>query len=600
MSDSSTSYDEYRRRAEAEMGADIDLLDADGKKKSQVTLLIELAARWETFHDADDDAYAVIETGDARQVHPIRSRAYRRLLSRDFLELTGKGCNGNSISDALATIEARAIHHAERRDVYLRTAHIRFSHAATSKIILDIGDESWSVIEVTGDGWRVLDRSPVEFIRKGGVAPLPRPERGGSISELDRFLNVDPPQMRLAIGWILRALSGVGPYPVMVLQGEHGTGKSTATRVLRAFTDPSTVPLRAPPRDVSDLLVSAGNNHVVALDNLSGLNNELSDCLCRFATGGGLDKRKLFTDQEQILVDIQRPVIVNGIDDIATRPDLLSRAIVLILPVIDSRVIKSDEGFRREFDEAKPRIFGAILDALSCALRRVDTVRIERKPRMVDFALWATAAEPALGWADGAFMDAYDDMHRTAIIDGIDASPVGSTLVEYLRSIEPVDTWSPSPTHLFETLTERAGLRSKQKSWPHSPRGMGNILRRLAPSLRALGICFEQGSGTGHHDRSYRFYRVAEKAPNAPNAPKPSNGAASTWAHPKTDTPNLGASHGDTPKLGEAPTDAPNDAPTLKPSNGAASGDFWADLGASGAFSPTSPKKGEHIEGDRI
>lgn len=588
-------------RAEAEMGSDIDLLDADGKKKSQVTLLIGLAARWETFHDRDDHAYAVIKTAGARQVHPIRSQAYRRLLSRDFLERTGKGCNGNSISDALATIEARAIHHAERRDVYLRTAHIRFSHAATSNtIVLDIGDESWSVIEVTGDGWRVLDRSPVEFIRKGGVAPLPRPERGGDIRELERFLNLDAPQLRLAVGWILRALSGAGPYPVMVLQGEHGTGKSTATKVLRALTDPSTVPLRSPPRDVSDLLVSASNNHVVVLDNLSGINAEISDALCRFATGGGLDKRKLFTDQEQILVDIQRPVMVNGIDDIATRPDLLSRSIILNLPVIDSISRQSDEAFAEAFEAAKPRIFGAVLDALSCALRRVGSVHLERKPRMADFALWVTAAEPALGWADGAFMAAYDTMQRNAVADGIDASPVGSTLVEYLRSIEPVDTWSPSPTHLFETLTERAGLRAKQKSWPHSPRGMGNILRRLAPSLRALGICFEQGSGTGHHDRSYRFYRVAEKAPNAPKAPKPSNGAASTWAHPKTDTPNLGASHGDTPKLGEAPTDAPNDAPTPKPSNGAASGDFWADLGASGAFFPISPKKGEHIEGDRI
>ena len=47
--------------------------------------------------------------------------------------------------------------------------------------------------------------------------------------------------------------------------------------------------------------------------------------------------RRLFTDQDEILLTAARPVILNGIEDVITRPDLADRAILLMLAPIAER-----------------------------------------------------------------------------------------------------------------------------------------------------------------------------------------------------------------------------------------------------------------------
>jgi hypothetical protein len=536
----------------------ISLFDDEGRPKSQATVLIELAAQWEVFHDADNIGYIVIIRNSTREVWPIRSTAFKQWLSGAFYQLADKGCNGNAIADAINTIEARAIHDGKEAAVYLRVARV------DEKIYLDFCDEKWRVLEISPEGWHILDESPVYFVRKKGMAPIPVPIKGGLVADLRRFLNIDDGHFELVVGWILGALRGKGPFPVLVLQGEQGTGKSTTSRALRTFIDPSTVPLRSPPREVRDLLVSAVNNHLVVLDNLSGLNPELSDCLCRFATGGGLDARALFTDMEQVLVDIQRPVLVNGIDDIATRPDLSERSMILNLPVIDAAKRRDERSFWAEFEAAKPGIMGALLDSLSCALRLESSVTLLRKPRMADFALWVVAAEPALKWKAGAFMLAYDKNQGDAIEAGIEASPVGSTLLELLRD---GGKWIGSPTHLLNELTNKAGNLAKSKAWPQSTKGLSNILKRLAPSLRRLGVSVEGGKD-GHGNRCYSITQSPKHPPYPP--------------YPPEATADAGLDTADSTADSQSTADAKTDPPYQKASNDAASGGYGTYGGYNG------------------
>ncbi len=564
--------DDYRARVDEQMAGGelpaVDLEDADGKKKSQSTLLIELADRFELFHDPDLNAYAV-DTGVIRRVYAVRSKDFRNRLSGDFFALTGKGCNGNAVSDALATIEAKAVHQGERRPVYLRVARV------DDCLYVDLADDRWRVVRVTADDWSILDRSPVDFIRRAGMAPFPDPVAGASIEQLRDFINVEPDDFSLLVGWVLGAYRARGEYPILVLQGEEGSGKSTAGRVLRALTDPSTVPLRSPPKTIDDLLVSATGNHVVALDNLSGITAEIADALCRLSTGGGMDKRKLFTDSEQVLVDLTRPIIVNGIDQIATRSDLASRSIIVRLPSI-TRQISSEEKFRQDFAEALPGLFGVVLTGLSASLAR-GYFEIEGRVRMVDFVRWVSMAEPALGWRQGTFLDRFVHMRSRAIEDGLEASPLGSTLMEYMASIGPVRAWSPTPTHMLETLTEVAGARAKSKSWPQSPRGLLNAMSRLAPSLRAVGITFTKDE---NHDRRYHIHSTGKKAPHAPQAPQPGNDAGSGGALGKADTP--AGAHPYAPNDGDTPL-APAIRPELEATGGAGSSGFMGARGARGA-----------------
>ena len=142
----------------------------------------------------------------------------------------------------------------------------------------------------------------------------------------------------MVVAWALACLRNRGPYPVIVLSGEQGSAKSTFSAILRALLDPNTAPLRALPREDRDLFIAASNGHVLAFDNVSGLPAWISDTLCRLATGGGFAVRQLYTDQDEVLFDAARPVILNGIEDIVTRPDLADRAVFLTLePIPEER-----------------------------------------------------------------------------------------------------------------------------------------------------------------------------------------------------------------------------------------------------------------------
>ena len=89
--------------------------------------------------------------------------------------------------------------------------------------------------------------------------------------------------------------------------------------------------------------------------------------LCRISTGGGFATRQLYTDSEETIIDATRPILLNGIDTVATRGDLLDRALVVTLPRVDA--YRAETEIWKGFDEAAPKLFGAMLDALSTATR---------------------------------------------------------------------------------------------------------------------------------------------------------------------------------------------------------------------------------------
>ena len=238
-----------------------------------------------------------------------------------------------------------------------------------------------------------------------GDAGTARAGRGGSVNDLRHFVNVTDEEWPLLLGWLLAAMRPRGPYPVLCLHGEQGSAKSTTARaVLRALVDPGRAPLRSEPKEPRDLMIAASNGAVLAFDNLSHVPAWLSDALCRLSTGGGFATHELYTDNEEVIFDAMRPVILTGIEELATRSDLLDRAVLLTLPTIpedrrrpEARVLGGVRCCRA--GDSRP-----LLTAVSEAMRRLPAVKVSRLPRMADFALWATAGERALGLADGTFV----------------------------------------------------------------------------------------------------------------------------------------------------------------------------------------------------
>jgi hypothetical protein len=317
----------------------------------------------------------------------------------------------------------------------------------------------------------------------------------------------------LVVEWLIAALRGRGPFPILVLHGEQGSAKSTTARVLRALVDPNTAPLRSEPRDLRDLMIAAANASVVCLDNISRIPPFLSDGLCRLSTGGGHSTRELYTDSDEKLFDAQRPVILNGIEEIAVRGDLLDRALILYLPSIPEEKRRPEKEFWRDFESARPAILGALLTVVSGALRRLPKVRLANMPRLADFAVWATAAEPGLGLPDGTFLGAYAKNVTAANDLALEASPI----TDSLRKLVAEDGFQGTASDLLKDLTQRTDESTRrQKGWPQNGQGLSNTLRRLAPNLRKCGI--EVTFSRGKDRRRRRLIVLREIASDASTA----------------------------------------------------------------------------------
>jgi hypothetical protein len=420
------------------------------------------------------------------EVCPLESTRFRRLLGRIFFKQKKRSVNRNALADAINTLAGLACYEGEEEQVHLRVAW----HG--KNILIDLCDAAWRVIKVTPDGWEILDESPVAFVRTGSMQSLPKPVQGaGSIEELWKLLNISKAQRPLVAGALLNAFHPDGPYLVTNYVGEQGTAKTCAARMHRMLVDPNENPLRSPSREERDLLAQAANNRCVAFDNLSSLPLWLSDALCRLATGGGHSARTLYTDLEEISLSVKRPVILNGIEDVATRPDLAERALQIELEEIRGKRILEKDLWQR-FERERGRIFTVILDALSAALRELP--RVEREfsswPRMADAAMWATAGETAFGWKRGTFMAAYRRNLDESAMAAVEANPVGVALRELLAKQHE---WSGEPAELLKTLNDSVSEEQRRaRGWPQNVRSLGHCLRRLAPALRRAGIGYER------------------------------------------------------------------------------------------------------------
>jgi hypothetical protein len=295
--------------------------DTGGPRPRQADILIGLAQSAELFHAPDGTTFADIDIQSHRETWPVRHKGFRRWLARRFFEATEGAPSSEALQSALNVIESKAHFDGPERVVYLRVGGL------DGCLYLDLCDKLWRSVEIDANGWRIVDKPPVRFRRSAGMQALPVPISGGSLKALRSFLNVKTDNdFVLAVAWVLACLRDCGPYPVLALSGEQGSAKSTFSAILRALLDPNTAPLRALPREDRDLFIAASNGHVLAFDNVSGLPAWISDTLCRLATGGGFAVRQLYTDQDEVLFDATRPVILNGIEDIVTRPDLADRA----------------------------------------------------------------------------------------------------------------------------------------------------------------------------------------------------------------------------------------------------------------------------------
>lgn len=461
------------------------------------------------FHTHQKESYATIQVNSHRENWALQSKEFRELLEHQYYKMTGTMPSSKTITNDLRILEGKARFEGPELPVHLRIAEME------DRIYLDLANPDWEVVEITATGWCIVNDPPVKFRRSSSMCALPHPLSEGTIEDLRPFVNVESEDdWRLLVSFILSTFHPRGPYPVLVLHGPHGAAKSSLMRVVRGLIDPNHAPIRKLPRSEQDLFISANKGWVLAFDNLSALSSEASDALCRLATGGAYATRKLYTDGDEALVQATRAVMINGIEEVVIRGDLLDRSLLLHLPPLSSTQRRVETQFWREFENARPRIVGALLDTVSRALRDLETISLRELPRMADFARWACAAASAMGWTAEQFLGAYTHNIQSANDLVLEASPVAQAV---LKLMELQHFWEDTPTQLLAVLTPLLeGIPASER--PRSAQTLSNALRRVAPTLSKVGveIIFGQRRNGGNRDRLISIHMQPTQASPAP------------------------------------------------------------------------------------
>lgn len=433
-------------------------------------------------------AFARVKSDDTKKVYLLNSDDFREYLKSAYQQKYNHYPNTRLLQDFIHVLEHRAKDGSHEKALFVRIASTK------KAIYLDLCDEEWRAVKITAKGWKVLRNPKVMFLRTEGRLPLPKPEEVENpqqvFTQLRNLFNTTLKERALIIGWLIGAFNGSGPYPILAVQGESGSAKSTLSRMLKGLIDPSHAPARALPRAEHDLMVTAMNSWVLSFDNISVIERDMSDALCRLSTGGGFSKRKSKGSTDELLFDAVRPVLLNSIGNITLREDLASRTLSVEMRPLDKESTKPESQIFDEFNKQKPAFLGALLTAVSTALRNKNKIHLDEYPRMADFFHFVAAAEEAVYPTKGTLLTAITENNKIIGRETIESDLFATALVKFSQS--QTKTWKGTASELLSQIQTSIPINElekigKDKSWPRAANALSARLRELAPMLRQAG-----------------------------------------------------------------------------------------------------------------
>src|SRR5215210_599109 len=410
---------------------------------------------------------------------PLTSRCYS-WLRRLMWEEEGRSVSGEYLKMVAGTLSAHAEFSGVARDLYTR--------AAWHEGVLYHELRPGKVVRVGPGGWTFEANPPVLFRRYVNLKALPDPEAGGSLDVLDELVNLKSERDRRLFKAYLATLplEHVGR-PIFNASGAMGSGKTTIQRLIKRLLDP-TAPetVRFDPRD---FLQKAMHAYIVMADNQNTIPEWAADTLCRLVTGEADSKRRLYTDDEDVIIELKRAVILNGINVPTERGDVVDRSLVVELERIPDRERKTEEELWERFEAEHPKLLGALFDVLSKAIALKPSLKLSRRPRLADWGEYAAAVYEVMGWGAETFLKDWDEVVRVQNQATLDGSPVAQAIIKFMEDKEEYTGTSSEMHSKLKVVAAQLGVDvEKDKAWPKCARWLWRRIKEVLPLLVAAGI----------------------------------------------------------------------------------------------------------------
>ncbi len=475
--------------------------------KNQATLLWELIQNSYFFCDKTGFAYILVNNIPM----PVENVLFADSLA--YLFYRNKGIIPSSESISLVQKLCRAKAKEKILEIGVRV------HKIGSQLIYDPINDDGSVIFVNKDGITTAIPQDPLTVRHNGM--LPAPIEDGEIEDLKTLLslwNLGKEQEVVLTGIIGTNFVPDIPHVITVITGTHGAGKSSLSDVLKLIVDPNVVVRNSLRFDEREIAVSSMHEWVLNFDNVNSIIPDLiTDLLCRISTGQGFRKRKLFTDQDDLILQYRRPIVITAINEPAYAPDFLDRALIIRLYLIPESQRKTDVEIQRAIERYVPRIRGLYLKALSRAIAIYPEVEKEfqgKLLRMADVIIWGEAIIRSLGYEPGKFYSSFSSLQ----LNETQASASENLLIMGIqRILKLTEEWRGTIRDLYDEIKgvmAEMGISEKDplyKQLPKNYRDLGRKITSLLPSLLNLGIEIKEIRG---NERIKVIRRVDKKIEN--------------------------------------------------------------------------------------
>jgi hypothetical protein len=504
--------------------------DAIGAIGGQADAILDIAKRncQQIFKDEYNIAYAAVTINDHLEILPINESRFKHWLRKTVSKEYEVIVRSQLLDEVVNSLTSDAVFDGEARELGLRIAPAPEDNLGLKlRWYYDLTNDANEFVEITSEGWKIR-KNEIIFRRFDHQKPQDYPEPNYPSDIFDQFmdlLNVKKENRLILKCYIISLFIPNLPKAVLMVHGEQGTAKSMLQELIKMLVDPNVVKTLSFPKDVAELVQQLSHHSVTYYDNLSIIPGWISDLLCRATTGSGFSKRRLYTNDQDVVYSLMRAIGFNGINLAATKPDLLDRGLIIQTETIPKGNRRRMRAIWNKFNSIRPYLLAYILDILVKVLNwkkeNPSLDLIKELPRMADWAEWCEVISRCMGEEDDAFMNAYNENINLQVDEVIEGSDLAIAVLDFVERFDGKEVeFNGTSTELLVKLNLIADVYNvdkRNKYWPKSAPRLSRSLKLLQRTLREVGIEIRWYKDTSTRNNTRKI--VIRKLPSEPSEP---------------------------------------------------------------------------------